>query len=103
MRVVWWLVAIFCGSIWLGFGCFIAAGYDPGADALFEGMLGLAMLVALTGAISSGILLLVIGPKVVMQLTSIERDRNTATKRNKPRCFRRGFCRMRPVSKDARR
>jgi hypothetical protein len=65
MRVVWRLVSFFAGSIAVGAGCFVAAGFATGTNLLFEGLLGLAMLAALIGALSSGTLLLVIGPKVI--------------------------------------
>ena len=63
MRAVWWLMSSFAASIALGVGCFVAAGFASGTNLLFE--VGLAMLAAFIGALSSGVLLLIIGPKVI--------------------------------------
>jgi hypothetical protein len=65
MRAVWWLAIAFVFSIAVLFGGCAAAGFVTGANHLFEGLLGIAVLLGIIGAASSGMLILIIGPKAI--------------------------------------
>jgi len=66
MRVVRWLASILAVSIALGAFFFVASGFVTGGNRGLEGLLGLVMLVSTIGTLSSGILLLMIGPTAIV-------------------------------------
>jgi hypothetical protein len=66
MRVVWWLTSILAVSIALGVFFFVASAFVTGGNRGLEGPLGLVMLVSMIGTLSSGILLLMIGPTAIV-------------------------------------
>jgi hypothetical protein len=67
MRIVVWLASIFVASLLLGVCWWFSGAFVTGSNRALEGMLGLAIVIILVAAGSSGILLLMIGPTALYE------------------------------------
>jgi hypothetical protein len=66
MRAIRWLTSILAISLALGVVFLVGGFFVTGANRELEGLLGLALFLFTIGTLSSGILLLLIGPFVVV-------------------------------------
>ncbi len=82
MRAVRWLASALAVSIALGVVFFVGSAYVTGANRELEAALGLVLLVSMIGTLSSGILLLMIGPVAIIQHFRQTRGRGVANHRS---------------------